>query len=198
MPLAARRRCDLGRVDGEAGDVDLAAEDEGEHLDADFDLGGLEEGLGAEGGIVGYGGVLGDEVAGEDGEVEFAEGDLAAEGGGEGGFDAGAEGVGVEEERDRKGDEQDEGDDTAEDDQEGAAGKGHRTSRGRAVSRRLVQMATKDEGFAALAERWPIFSRLVLSRQGFLLRGRRPLVEKSCESIVVIDISFGISGDRVF
>ena len=119
---------DFGRVDGEAGDVDLAAEDEGDHLDADFDFGGLEEGLGAEGGIVGYGGVLSDEAAGEDREVEFAEGDLAAERGGEGGFYAGAEGVGVEEERDRKGDEQDERDDTAEDDQEGAAGKCHRTS----------------------------------------------------------------------
>ena len=60
---------------------------------------------------------------------------------------AGAEGVGVEEERDREGDDQDEGEDTAEDDQEGAAGECHRTSHGRAVSRRLVQMAMKDEGY---------------------------------------------------
>ena len=37
----------------------------------------------------------------EDGEVEFAEGDLAAEGGGERRFNASAEGVGIEEERDR-------------------------------------------------------------------------------------------------
>ncbi len=136
--VGGTEKIDFGRVDGEAGDVDLAAEDEGDHLDADFDLGGLEEGLGAEGGIVGDGCVLGDEVAGEDGEVEFAEGDLAAERGGEGRFDAGAEGVGVEEERDRKGDEQDEGDDTAEDDQEGAAGKGHRTSLGLSRTCKLV------------------------------------------------------------
>jgi hypothetical protein len=76
--------------------VDHAAEEEGDHLDSDLTLrpGGR---AGAEGGIVGYGGVLGDEAAGEDGEVEFAEGDGAAEGGGEGGFDAGAEGVGAEE-----------------------------------------------------------------------------------------------------
>ncbi len=105
--------------------MDLAAEDEGDHLNADFDLRGLKEGLGAESGIVGYVGVLSDQVAGEDGEVEFAEGDLATEGGGEGRLNAGAEGVGVEEERDRHGDDQDEGDDTAEDDQEGAAGNCH-------------------------------------------------------------------------
>ena len=49
---------DLRLVDGEAGDVDLAAEDEGDHLDVDFDLGGLKEGLVAEGRVVGEGGVL--------------------------------------------------------------------------------------------------------------------------------------------
>ena len=59
-----------------------------------------------------------DEAAGEDGEVELAEGDLAAERVGELGFDPGAEVVSVEEERDCEGDEEDEGDDAAEDDEE--------------------------------------------------------------------------------
>ena len=59
--------------------MDLAAENEGEDLDADFHLGGLKEGLCAEGGIIGDGGVPGNQAAGEDREVEFAESDLAAE-----------------------------------------------------------------------------------------------------------------------
>ena len=101
------------------------AEDQRNHLDADLEPGGLKEGLGAEGGVVGKDGVFSDEAAGEDGEIELAEGDFSPEGCGECGLDFGAEVVCVEEKRDAEDNEKDKGNGAAEGDQEGAAGECH-------------------------------------------------------------------------
>src|ERR1700722_11448336 len=82
--VGGAEKSDLWRVEIKGGDVNLTAEDQRQHLDADFDLGGLKERLVAEGRIVGEGRVFGDEAAGEDREIEFPESDLAAERCGEG------------------------------------------------------------------------------------------------------------------
>jgi hypothetical protein len=108
---------DGGLVDGEAGDVDLAAEDQRDHVDVDADTGGLEDRLVGEGRVVGETGVLGFEASGPDGEVELTERNLAAEGFRELAFDSGSEAVGVQEKRNRQHNEHDEGEDAAEGDQ---------------------------------------------------------------------------------
>ena len=109
---------DLRSVDGEAGDGDLLVEDERDQLDADLDLLGLKEGFTTEGRVIGDRGVFCDEAAAKDREVELAESGFAADGGGDLLLDAGAEVVGVQEERNGQGDEKDKGEEAAEDDEE--------------------------------------------------------------------------------
>jgi len=83
--------------------VNLAAEDEN-HSDSDFDFGGLEEGLGSERDRRLGWRVSATRLADEGRRGRASEGDLAAEEVVMGRFRCGSEGVGVEEERDRKGD----------------------------------------------------------------------------------------------
>jgi hypothetical protein len=76
--------------------MNLLAEDQRDHLDIDPDLVGLKEWLIAEDRIIGDSGILRDEAARPDREIELAERNLAAQGGGQFAFYTRAEAIGVQ------------------------------------------------------------------------------------------------------
>ena len=94
-------------------DVELARSDERPKLDADGERFGLHERGAAVGRIVGNGEVVGGDGAGEDGEFEVAQFDFASQHLGEAGFQHGAKAVGVDQEGQREGADQQEGDERA-------------------------------------------------------------------------------------
>src|SRR5580698_2636650 len=100
---------DRRRVDGEMGDAHLALQNEGKNFNSDLERFGLQERRCAEGRIVGDGDVFGDQAALPERKAEMAESDRAAQGGGEARLDGGAEGLGVDEKRNRDEGEENEG-----------------------------------------------------------------------------------------
>src|SRR5438045_1507293 len=103
------------RVDGEVGDSNLAAKEQGRDLDADVEFLGLDEWRGAECGIVGNGDVVGDQLAAEEGKRKMVERNPAPDQAGQLFFNCRPEGVGVDEEGNDDKDQDEESDDADSD-----------------------------------------------------------------------------------
>ena len=104
---------DGGLIDAQAGDVQLARSDQRPELDPDGERFSLHERRAAVGRIVGNREVVGGDGAGEDGELEVAQFDFASQRLGKAGFQHGAKAVGVDQEGQREGADQQEGDERA-------------------------------------------------------------------------------------